>query len=127
MWMSAVSVQIPGLEAPHVTVEPESAQRWIERGPQKRRMRFSGWSRRACAANIAESLKIELGQGELKTFAMGETYVRYQESIRGADLFIVQTGSPPGDQRPMELLLMGKAAQLPPPKGDTGATPGVPV
>src|SRR3954470_1436586 len=112
MWMSAASVQIPGLEAAHVTVEPETAQRWIERGPQKRLMLFSGSSHPALAADIADNLKIELGQVELKTFAMGETYVRYQESIRGADLFIVQTGSPPVDKHLMELLIMVNAAKL---------------
>ena len=111
--MSAIDVQLPGLEAAHVTVEPETnPQRWIERGPQKRLMLFSGSSHPALAADIAENLKIELGHVELKTFAMGETYVRYLESIRGADLFIVQTGSPPVDKHLMELLIMVNAAKL---------------
>src|SRR3954449_13127976 len=111
--MSATDVQIPGLEAAHVTVEPETnPQRWIERGPQKRLMLFAGSSHPALAADIAENLKIELGHVELKTFAMGETYVRYEESIRGADLFIVQTGSPPVDKHLMELLIMVNAAKL---------------
>jgi ribose-phosphate pyrophosphokinase len=43
---------------------------------------------------------------------MGETYVRYLESIRGADLFIVQTGSPPVDKHLMELLIMVNGAKL---------------
>ena len=44
---------------------------------------------------IAEQLGVELGEVELKTFANGETYCRYDESIRGADVFIVQSGCEP--------------------------------
>jgi ribose-phosphate pyrophosphokinase len=96
-----------------MVVEPEEGvQRWIERGPQKRLMLFAGSSHPELAADIAEQLKVELGQVELKTFAMGETYVRYLESIRGADLFIVQTGTPPVDKHLMELLIMVNAAKL---------------
>src|SRR3954470_8316297 len=125
--MSATDVQIPGLEAPHVSVEPEAnPQRWLERGPQKRLMLFAGSSHPALAADIAEKLKIELGHVELKTFAMGETYVRYLESIRGADLFIVQTGSPPVDKHLMELLIMVDAATLAPPQRDTLVLPWSP-
>ena len=43
------------------------------------------------AHRIADELGIELGKVELKTFANGETYCRYLESIRGADVFIVQS------------------------------------
>ena len=48
----------------------------------------------------------------LETFANGETYCRYDESIRGADLFIVQTGCEPIDRNLMELLLLIQAAKL---------------
>src|SRR3954465_7019739 len=125
--MSATDVQIPGCDTAHVTVEPETnPQRWIERGPQKRLMLFSGSSHPALAADIAENLKIELGHVELKTFAMGETYVRYLESIRGADLFIVQTGSPPVDKHLMELLIMVNAAKLAGAEGIRVVLPGFP-
>ncbi len=50
--------------------------------------------------------------GTLKTFANGETYSRYNESIRGADLFIVQTGCDPIDRNLMELLQLIQAAKL---------------
>src|SRR5207247_3970665 len=46
------------------------------------------------------------------TFANGETYVRYDESIRGADVFILQTGCEPIDRNLMELLLLVQAAKL---------------
>jgi ribose-phosphate pyrophosphokinase len=111
--MNVISAQLPGLEATHLPVDPEeTGQRWIERGPQKRLMLFAGSSHPQLAADIAANLKIELGQVELKTFAMGETYVRYEESIRGADIFIVQTGSPPVDKHLMELLIMVNGAKL---------------
>ena len=43
------------------------------------------------AAKIAGKLDVDLGQVTLKTFANGEVYCRYEESIRGADVFIVQS------------------------------------
>src|SRR5207245_5761463 len=51
-------------------------------------------------------------EATLKRFANDKTYSRYAESIRGADVFIVQTGCPPVDKNLMELLLMIQAAKL---------------
>ena len=62
----------------------------------------------------------------LKTFADGETYCRYEESVRGADLFIVQTGSPPVDRHLMELLIMIQAAKLASAKRVTAVMPWFP-
>src|SRR3954454_16189469 len=45
-------------------------------------------------------------------FKNGETYVRYEESIRGSDVFLVQTGCDPIDRNLMELLQMIQAAKL---------------
>ncbi len=59
----------------------------------------------------------------LKTFANGETYCRYEESIRGADMFIVQTASIPVDQHLMELLIMVNAAKLASAKRITAVIP----
>ena len=75
-------------------------------------MLFSGRSNPELAQKIAERLGIELGEITLKTFANGETYCRYEESIRGADLFLVQTGCDPVDRNLMELLIMIQAAKL---------------
>jgi ribose-phosphate pyrophosphokinase len=85
---------------------------WIERGPQKRLMVFAGRSHPELALRIAEQLGVELGAIELSTFSNGETYCRFDESIRGSDVFLVQTGSYPVDQNLMELLLMIQAAKL---------------
>ncbi|MGH3102793.1 MAG: ribose-phosphate diphosphokinase [Gaiellaceae bacterium] len=75
-------------------------------------MLFSGRSNPDLAQKIAERLGIELGEATVKTFANGETYCRYEESIRGADLFLVQTGSDPVDRNLMELMIMVNAAKL---------------
>src|SRR6202140_431537 len=82
----------------------------------KRLMLFSGRATPQLAANIAAKLGVELGPTTLKTFSNGEVYCRYGESIRGADVFIVQstcgnaqTGLSANDAL-MELLLMIDAA-----------------
>ena len=54
---------------------------------------FSGSSHRALAEAIAKELKMELGKVDLKTFNNGEQYVRFEESVRGKDVFIIQTGT----------------------------------
>jgi ribose-phosphate pyrophosphokinase len=115
---------LPGLE-PQVSAQ-SSPGHWIERGPQKRLMVFSGRSHPGLAQRIAEQLNVELGEIELHTFGNGETYCRYDESIRGADLFIVQTGCEPVDQHIMELLLMIQAAKLASAKRITAVIPWFP-
>ena len=58
--------------------------------PGKRLMLFSGRANRVLAARIADRLGVGLGSVTTKTFANGEVYCRYEESVRGADVFIVQ-------------------------------------
>jgi len=86
---------------------------WCVTTSQKRLMVFSGRSNLALGEKIAEKLGINLGGVLLKTFANGEIYARFDESIRGADVFIVQspTGTHLNDDV-MELLIMIQAAQL---------------
>ncbi len=116
---------LPGLEAPDTVTQPKPGH-WLERGPQKRLMVFSGSSHPGLAQRIAEQLGVELGEIELHTFGNGETYCRYDESIRGADLFLVQTGCSPVDQNLMELLLMIQAAKLASAKRITAVIPWFP-
>ena len=59
-------------------------------GSEKRLMIFSGRANQPLAASIANLLEIELGKVTLKTFSSGEVYSRFDESIRGADVFIIQ-------------------------------------
>jgi ribose-phosphate pyrophosphokinase len=77
----------------------------------KRLMVFAGRGSQALGAKIAGKLGIQLGQVELKTFSNGEVYCRYLESIRGADVFIVQSTHAPVNRNLMELMLMIDAAK----------------
>ena len=121
---TAELTSLPGLE---VTPAPEATPgHWLERGPQKRLMVFSGRSHPDLAARIAEHLGVELGDVSLETFANGETYCRYGESIRGADVFLVQTGCEPVDRNVMELLLLIQAAKLASAKRITAVIPWFP-
>jgi ribose-phosphate pyrophosphokinase len=113
---------LPGLESP-VGQSPMSASRAIPMAPQKRLMLFAGQSNPELALKIADQLGIELGAVTLKQFADGETYCRYEESIRGADMFIVQTGVKPVADSLMELLIMVNAARLASAKRITAVVP----
>ena len=79
---------------------------------QKRLMVFSGRSNPVLGEKIAEKLGINLGGVLLKTFANGEIYARFDESIRGADAFIVQSPKDRLNDEVMELLIMIQAARL---------------
>jgi ribose-phosphate pyrophosphokinase len=116
---------LPGLEAvPAVAVSDEARpEHWLERGPSKRLMLFAGRSHPVLAQKIAERLGVELGAVKLGSFANGETYCRYEESIRGADVFLVQTGCEPVDRNLMELLIMIQGAKLASAKRITAVMP----
>jgi ribose-phosphate pyrophosphokinase len=82
----------------------------------KRLMLFSGRANPELSAKIADKLGVDLGPVKLKTFSNGEVYCRYEESIRGADVFIIQptcgnpeTGMSANDSL-MELMFMIDAA-----------------
>ncbi|MFB6098865.1 MAG: ribose-phosphate diphosphokinase [Salinibacter sp.] len=73
---------------------------------------FGGRSNPALAQKIAEAYGTTLGDLTIRDFADGEIYVHFEESIRGADLFIIQSTHP--DSRRgnwMELLLLIDAAK----------------
>ena len=122
---ATTELALPGLEVTPTQPDPKPGH-WLERGPQKKLMVFSGRSHPGLAARIAAQLNVELGEVELETFANDETYVRYSESIRGADVFIVQTGAEPVDRNLMELLLMIQAAKLASAKRITAVVPWFP-
>ena len=71
---------------------------------------FSGTNSRYLAEKICQSLDCELGQMNIQYFADGEFAVSYEESIRGRDVFLVQSTFPSSDNL-MELLLMIDAAK----------------
>ena len=84
----------------------------IDRDDSKRLMVFAGRSSQVLGGKIAARLGIELGSVRLKTFANGEIYARFEESVRGADVFLVQSTSKPVNDSLMELLIMINAAKL---------------
>lgn len=71
---------------------------------------FSGRSNLALSRAIAEQFGTQLGEITIKPFSDGELYVKYEQSIRGEDIFVVQSTPPPSDNI-MELLLMLDAAK----------------
>ncbi len=115
MESGTTELSLPGLGVtPEHTPQPHGERgRWIERGPSGKLMLFSGRSHPVLAQRIADQLNIELGDVKLKTFANGETYCRYRESIRGADVFIVQAchGRLTNDFL-LELMIMIQGAKL---------------
>jgi ribose-phosphate pyrophosphokinase len=80
--------------------------------PERSLMVFSGRGNPELSEKIAEQLGMPLGEVEIKTFADGEIYVKYGESIRGADVFIIQPTCRPVNENMMELLIMAQAARL---------------
>jgi ribose-phosphate pyrophosphokinase len=116
---------LPGLEADRSRPDMSTGHA-IPLTPQKRLMVFAGRSHPDLARRMAERLGVELGEIELKTFPNDETYCRYGESIRGADVFLVQTGCPPVDKNVMELMLMIQAAKLASAKRITAVIPWFP-
>ena len=71
---------------------------------------FSGTNSRYLAEKICNSLGCPLGRMNIEHFADGEFAVSYEESIRGRDVFLVQSTFPSSDNL-MELLLMIDAAK----------------
>jgi ribose-phosphate pyrophosphokinase len=63
------------------------------------------------ADGIARHLGVELGNVKLEKFANGEIYARYLESVRGADVFIIQSIAGAVNDALMELLIMTDAAK----------------
>jgi ribose-phosphate pyrophosphokinase len=103
--------ELPGLESPEPRSELQPGH-FIERGTQRRLMLFAGRSHPELAHKIGEHLGVDCGEVTLKTFANGEGYCRFEESIRGADVFLLQTGSAPVDTHLMEICFMAQAAKL---------------
>lgn len=79
---------------------------------QKSMALFSGSVSPELADRIADQLGVDLGSVKLEKFANGEIYARYLESVRGADVFLIQSvaGEHVNDAL-MELLIMADAAK----------------
>jgi ribose-phosphate pyrophosphokinase len=78
---------------------------------EKRLMLFSGEGYPVLSERIADRLDIDLGSVDLRQFSGGEMYARYLDSVRGADVFIIQSLGIPVNRNLMQLLIMIDAAK----------------
>ena len=70
---------------------------------------FAGRANRALAEKIAEYLGTKLGDSEIRKFSDGEISMKFNENVRGVDVFIIQSTFPPAENL-LELLIMIDAA-----------------
>ncbi|MFT8356840.1 MAG: ribose-phosphate diphosphokinase [Bifidobacterium sp.] len=78
----------------------------LEGNPDKNLILVAGRSHPKLAADVAEQLGIEVLETTAYDFANGEMYVRYTESVRGADVFVLQSHTTPINKSIMEQLIM---------------------
>ncbi len=72
---------------------------------------FTGNSNRPLAEEICKSIGVPLGEATVTCFPDGESFVKINENIRGADVYIIQSTCPPTNHHLMELLIMMDAAK----------------
>ncbi len=73
---------------------------------KKRMMLFSGSADPALAKEIADHLGMRVSSSKISRFASGEIYVRYDESVRGSDAFVIQSHADPVNESIWEQLVM---------------------
>ncbi len=66
---------------------------------------FSGTANMPLAQEVADYVKVPLGRGEIKRFSDGEVSVNITESVRGSDVFVIQSLCYPVNEHLMELLI----------------------
>ncbi len=67
---------------------------------------FSGTSNRPLAEAICKTIGMELGKCTVDAFPDGETFVKIDENVRGEDVYVIQSTSPPTNHNLMELFIM---------------------
>ena len=67
---------------------------------------FSGTSNPPLSRAICEYIGVELGKCTISAFPDGETFAKIEENVRGEDVFLVQSTSPPTNQNLMEMFIM---------------------
>src|SRR5258708_20689261 len=72
---------------------------------------FSGSSNRVLAEEICQCIGVRVGGAPVPGFPDGESFVKINENIRGADIYIIQSTCPPTNHHLMELLIMIDAAK----------------
>jgi len=84
---------------------------------------FTGNANPSLAQEIADSLGIPLGKAEVHRFSDGESQVRINENVRGADVFVLQPTCPPVNDSLVELLVMLDAFKRASPRRITAVLP----
>lgn len=67
---------------------------------------FSGNSNRPLAEGVAKKLGMRLGDATVSKFSDGEIFIRINESVRGRDVFLIQSTSAPAEVHMMEMMIM---------------------
>lgn len=67
---------------------------------------FAGTANRSLAEKISEYLGSPLGDLTISRFTNGKCYVKFKESVRGVDAFVIQPTCPPVDTNLVELLIL---------------------
>jgi ribose-phosphate pyrophosphokinase len=78
----------------------------VEIVTKKKMLLFSGGTHPELANEIAENLGLQMAPAVLRRFASSETYFRSEESVRGCDVFVIQTHGEPVNEAIMEQLVM---------------------
>ncbi|KAI5655867.1 hypothetical protein M9H77_33054 [Catharanthus roseus] len=84
---------------------------------------FSGTANPKLSEEIAWYMGLNLGKVQIKRFADGEIYVQLQESVRGCDVYLIQSTCPPANENLMELLVMVDACRRASAKNITAVIP----
>ena len=98
----------------------------MEVATTKKLMVFSGSAHEALAKEVCDLLQVPLGHRKLSRFANGEIYVRFDDSVRGADVFVIQSHSAPINEHIMEQLVMIDALKRASAKRITAVVPFFP-
>ncbi len=93
---------------------------------RKRLMLFTGTASSELAEEIARHLGMKLSFVEIEEFANSETYVRFDDSVRGCDAFVIQSHSAPVNHHLMQQLLMIDALKRASAKRITAVSPFYP-
>ncbi|HZV36058.1 MAG TPA: ribose-phosphate pyrophosphokinase [Verrucomicrobiae bacterium] len=72
---------------------------------------FSGTSNQPLARKICEYIGIEMGKCVVSAFPDGETFVKIEENVRGEDVYVIQSTSPPTNHHLMEMFIMMDAVR----------------
>jgi len=78
----------------------------VEVVTKKRMQVFAGRAYRELAQEVVDHLGMRLGDVDIHEFANGEIYCRYQENVRGSDVFVIQTHTSPVNTNIVEQLIM---------------------